>query len=683
MKTSLLAAVSLTALSLGAPQAIAAGIDYGQLEQLFGEPVTTSAIGSPQRVSEAPVDMVIISANDIARSGSNNIPDILRHYAGIDVTRWASQSADVSIHGYNGPDAPAMLVLVNGRQVYLDHYGKTEWNAIPVQLGEIRQIEVVRGPAGALFGFNAAVGVINIITYDALYDDTNVVQVRAGTQNDFEASAVISHKFGDDFGVRLSGGWAGNDEFNQPVMPGLVPPPVPTNPHAHSVSLDMVGRPFDGLTVDFTANHSNTAEMEVSTAGRFHNTDYDTTSVGLSASYESDIGLWGFNAYHNWLDVRYLSPSTIRFLNEVTVVQLQDLFKLDADNTVRVAVEYRHNVLPGANNSALPDGSDLAYNLYAVSGMWNWKILDNLAFTAAGRLDSYHLGLAGPVPANNPALATRADFAKTIEAFSYNAGAMWQASDVDTFRVDTARALQIPGLVSQGFDSQATSGPVHYVISGTPNASPMVVTNYEVGYDRALPELGAKLRISVFYEHLKHLIAQFSGGYNGGTGTVADPLQYSFGQNIGDSSSLGLQLGLSGNVFDTLTYDVSYTLQHVNDSFVNTAPAGFLTYAADYEASTPESKINAHLGYTWNNFQADLFADFAGHTRGALGGSLLVPFQLVDIKANTTLSARVAYAVTDNVTVALEASNLGQDAVTYAASPAVERRIFGSVTARF
>src|SRR5690349_12868807 len=73
--------------SLSVPAA-AQSIDYNALETLFGEPVTMSATGKPQRASEVPATMEIITADDIRRSGATNIPDILRHYAGINVWQW-------------------------------------------------------------------------------------------------------------------------------------------------------------------------------------------------------------------------------------------------------------------------------------------------------------------------------------------------------------------------------------------------------------------------------------------------------------------------------------------------------------------------------------------------------------------------------------------------------------------
>ena len=145
-------------------------MDYGALEQLFKEPVTTSVTGSPQRVSDVPATMEIITAEDIRRSGAKDIPGVLRHVGGIDTLEWGNDDTDVGIRGYNQSYSSRLLVLVDGRQVYADGYGYTPWITVPVELGAIRQIEIIKGPNCALFGFNAVDGVINIITYNPLYD---------------------------------------------------------------------------------------------------------------------------------------------------------------------------------------------------------------------------------------------------------------------------------------------------------------------------------------------------------------------------------------------------------------------------------------------------------------------------------------------------------------------------------
>src|SRR3546814_749253 len=108
--------------------------------------------------------------------------DLVQAYAGIDVVRWTAGHSDVSIRGGVQAFNPRLLVLVNGRQVYLDHYGMTNWAGLGVQLEEIQQIEIVRGPNSALFGFNAVSGVINIITINPLQSRQLTMTAEVGAE---------------------------------------------------------------------------------------------------------------------------------------------------------------------------------------------------------------------------------------------------------------------------------------------------------------------------------------------------------------------------------------------------------------------------------------------------------------------------------------------------------------------
>src|SRR3984885_3752774 len=73
------AALALMSASHGV---VAQTINYGPLEQLFGEPVTTSVTGSPQRSSEVPANMEIITAEDIRRSGARDVAGAPGHEGG-------------------------------------------------------------------------------------------------------------------------------------------------------------------------------------------------------------------------------------------------------------------------------------------------------------------------------------------------------------------------------------------------------------------------------------------------------------------------------------------------------------------------------------------------------------------------------------------------------------------------
>src|SRR5687768_16252738 len=79
--------------------ATAQSIDYAELAELMGEPVTTSVTGKPQRASDAPAAIVIITRSEIARSPARDVPGLLQSFAGIDVNRWTAGHSDVAVRG--------------------------------------------------------------------------------------------------------------------------------------------------------------------------------------------------------------------------------------------------------------------------------------------------------------------------------------------------------------------------------------------------------------------------------------------------------------------------------------------------------------------------------------------------------------------------------------------------------
>jgi outer membrane receptor for ferrienterochelin and colicins len=342
MKKTLLAGVSATfALSMAATAAHAQSIDYGAMEQLFNEPVTTSATGSPQRSTEVPVAMEIISADDIKRSGAVDLPTILSRVAGLDVLNWGAGASDVSVRGYDQAMSPRLLVLINGRQVYLDHYGYTAWATLPVQLSEIRQIEVVKGPNSALFGFNAVGGVINIITQNPKFDDTGFATVTGGTNGYGELSIVKSVKLGDRFFARLSAGAAQMDEYKNTtgVASNLL-----TDPARVSANLDTITQLTEKTELRVEGSWSNVQVSEAVSNYSYSPSKYVTTSVKATLASDTKLGLLQASAYETNLTAKQVVVGqSARFENKLDVVSAQDLFKIGANHTFRIGGEYRKN----------------------------------------------------------------------------------------------------------------------------------------------------------------------------------------------------------------------------------------------------------------------------------------------------------------------------------------------------
>jgi iron complex outermembrane receptor protein len=476
MKRQLLLAGVAGLAFVAAQSAAAQSIDYGSLQQLFNEPVTTSATGSPQRSTEAPADMQIISADDIRRSGETSLPGILQRAAGIDVLNWSAGQSDVNVRGYDQANSPRLLVLVNGRQVYQDHFGSTDWSTIPVQLEEIRQIEVVKGPNAALFGFNAVSGVINIVTYNPAYDTTNVATAQVGLNGERKADLVTTFKIGKAISVRLSGSGQGEHEWKTAGGPPLAASEL-HDPAAAKANLDAVAQLGPKTDLRVESSWSNVQEDSNAGGASYSVNKTATTSAKATLTSDTAYGLVQAGAYQNRTSFKYVSAD-LRWQNAITVASVADLFKLGADQTFRIGGEYRHNTL----NTQPAAGGNVSYDVWAGSGMWNWAINKQLTSTLAVRIDDLQLHRSGGFPAGEPLLANNSLWARNYAETSVNYTLAWRPTADDAFRALYGRGVQAPSLIQLGGYSSAVAPGFAY-LQGNPNLNPSIVSNYELAYD--------------------------------------------------------------------------------------------------------------------------------------------------------------------------------------------------------
>jgi len=649
--------------------------DTGALEQVFGEPVTASATGRPQLVSEAPANMEIITQDDIRRSGATSIPDILQFLPGLDVRRYGLADADVGIRGYNQAYNPRLLVLVDGREVYEQAYGSVPWDEIPVQLNDIRQIEVIKGPNSALYGFNAVSGVINIITYDPLQTQVNVATVGVGTQTYLGGSVVGTGRLGNDLGVRLSAGGLDAKDF---ASSGLTPYAASfrQNPLIGAFNVDAKARPTAGVEAFIETSMTDSRVAEDSYAGSFQTYFTRTNSLRVGGSVDTPWGLFSLGAYRNeeLVTVNLGVPSLANWVRqEVYVVQASDLMKLNADHTIRLGLEYRNNA---ATSPGFLQGT-VGYEDYAASAMWNWQITPGLSLTNAVRSDTLALRYAGtPAPGSG---FTLADYNHAgFTAISFNTGLVDEVTTLDTLRLMAARGVQVPSLVD--FVQQASFGvlgPV--VVAGNPDVRPTIVHNIELDYDRTMPAWNSTLRTAVFAQRSDDIISQpLSSAVQFGPGGV--PVLLS--SNVGSSAAAGGEIGIKGQSASGWRWNASYAFVATsNQTTLNQGPAP--TSAINYARSVPRNVVIGGLGYTWEQFELDMQARWQSSYQDFRSDATSFDLQPVTVQNYLTLNGRIGYRITEHVTLALSAQQFNTGLLYQTAAPPVERRIIASLTVRY
>lgn len=660
----LVSALLLASLSI---QLHCQSIDYGVLQQLFQEPVTTSVDGSPRRASDAPASMEIITADDIRRSGAKDIPGVLRHVAGIDVLRWSDSDADVGVRGYDQAFSPRLLLLVDGRQVYADHYGYTPWSTLPVELIEIRQIEIIKGPNSALYGFNAVSGVINIVTFNPLYDDVNAISLSGGTQNSATGSAVGTYRWRNRTAIRVAMGGRSSEDFTTPV-PELESAGPRQEDNYSRTDVNAVARLRQNVYIGVEATHSAAHLNEMDPSYVLQKVRYGTESVKGQLTQEGRRALFQATVYTNWLRTRN-SPGVLGqplyFTNRVTVAQVQDIFRLGANHTLRAAVEYRNNT-----ESTTPfTGARVYDNLFAVSGMWRWKIASSLEFTNAVRVDNLWLGRTGPIPQTY--LFSNADWNRTYTVPSFNSGAVWRPNDRNAIRFMIARGVEFPSLAGEGAFVETT--PFGLTLSGSPEAKPSVVTNYEVGWDHVIGSPRTSLRASAFHQHNEDLLSIDAQS------VITPQGAYSLTGNMGDSDANGVELGLHGTLSESYRWGINYRSERITDHLPPETQNG-VAYL-DYEHTTPLNLVKANVGWALKQWEIDSYLQFQSATHGLVptgNGTMLIP-----IAPYVSVDSRVGYDLSDRMTWSVSGQNLTQATQHQTSGPGVQRSVFGTISIHF
>jgi iron complex outermembrane receptor protein len=223
---------------------------------LRGEEVTVSASRIETNVVNAPATVSVISEATIGSSPAQNYGDLLRTVPGVNVIQMSNRDVNLTSRQATNTLSNSQLALLDGRSIYLDFFGLILWDFVPTNPAEIKQIEVVRGPASAVWGANALTGVVNIITKTPRESEGGSIALNGGlierdcdncSQADsgasFGGAFTYAQAPNDTWSWKLSAGYFNSDPFSRPT--GQIP--VIPDPRIPNAQCQVVTDPTTGL----------------------------------------------------------------------------------------------------------------------------------------------------------------------------------------------------------------------------------------------------------------------------------------------------------------------------------------------------------------------------------------------------------------------------------------------------
>ena len=206
--------------------------------------VVVTASRHEEQLINAPVTMTVIPESVIEGAPSQSLTDLLRVVPGLNTVQTSGRDINVTSRSATGTLSNSLLVLLDGRSVYHDFFGLVMWDFLPVDTAEIKQVEVIRGPASAVWEANALTGVVNVISKTPREMEGTSVSIRFGqfdrTRSGqafdggglFAVNAIHAEAPDERFAFKVSAGFLTQEPFLRPTgnVPGTQTPyPTFTN----------------------------------------------------------------------------------------------------------------------------------------------------------------------------------------------------------------------------------------------------------------------------------------------------------------------------------------------------------------------------------------------------------------------------------------------------------------------
>ncbi len=138
---------------------------------------------TPRAVDEVPAIMTVITAEEIRKMGARDMRDVLARIPGMQIGISAVGYSQITFHGMPSHGAEKIKFMVDGHDVDITLTGGSALIFADLSVDYIQKVEVLHGPGSALYGSDAMLGVINIVTRRKLPFDTASVTTRFGSND--------------------------------------------------------------------------------------------------------------------------------------------------------------------------------------------------------------------------------------------------------------------------------------------------------------------------------------------------------------------------------------------------------------------------------------------------------------------------------------------------------------------
>ena len=539
-----------------------------ELLLFFEEEELVIATRRPTPVQKAPAIATVITAKEIRNMGARNLMDVLKMVPGMGISRNEQGFFLLEVRGISTVQSEKVLVMIDGHALNKNYAGSAFSYLLDyLDVNNIRQIEILRGPGSALYGNNAFVAVINIITKNAEDIEGITATVAGGSFDTQKYNLLLGKTFENGLKIFSSVDyWETNGPNIRIAKDRLSGTPFTTAPGDADTG-------FNAIDVFLKASYKN-----LTYRGHYLANDRGAY-IGFGNALTDDNSI-KFENY--WHELRYSLPITDKFSSALKIYY--DYYEQDSsleafpegfagsypdgmiggpkvkDRTIGGEIQFDYDLtdtnhlLAGVVYEKMKqydvkhitnfDPNTAAYlgSIQDISswGNWNkdarrsilaayiqdeWGIRNDLNLTAGVRYDHY------------------SDFGDTTNP---RIGLVWNFLENADLKLLYGQAFRAPNFVELYNDNNP-------VVMGNSALNPEEIKTYEasLGY-RFSDQL--RIDLNYFNNDINDLIVR---------DTSTSPATYS---NLGGAEIDGIELVLSGNYSDENYWKIIYSYQDPGDA---------------------------------------------------------------------------------------------------------------------
>jgi iron complex outermembrane receptor protein len=605
---------------------------------VYEEQVVVTASKIEQQLVNAPATVSVVTADVIQSTPATNYAELFRSVPGVNLTQTSARDFNITMRGATSTLATSTLALLDGRSLYLDFFGFVAWDLLPVNPNELRQIEVIRGPASAVWGANAMNGVVNFISktprelngnsatisFGAFDRDTTKGQ-KLDSGSLFGINATHARAVNDRWAYKISAGGYTSDAFARPT--GAIPNGTGTQYPAFANQ--GTTQPKVDTRVDFDAPEG---KYKLVFAGGYAGTDgifhtgigpFDGTGVG--------VGYGAVRYTRNALKVNFFTnilngdasgllaigldgkPILFKFNTKTYDVELGNINTVGTRNVISYGGNVRFNSF---DLSIAPRGD----NRTEIGGYIQDEIFlnNNVRISLGARIDKFD-SIDDPVfsPRATLILKPAADHAVRL---SFNK-AFRSPSLINNY-LETAIVNQLNlGAINPALSGVIFNFPVRAI--GNESLKEESTESFEVGYTGIIRNRATVSASVYFTTNRDEIFFTQTGRYRATTPPPGWPLpavvlevlpppcttalctsgglpsEFSY-RNLGTVKNRGIELGIDGAVTQALNAFANYSFQAEPDP----------DFALSEVNLPPKNRFNAGLSYNQGHFLGNLSVSY-------------------------------------------------------------------------